>query len=510
MRIASIRRWATALVCLVALCLLAAPSAWGADRVYWANFDGNPPTIEWANLDGSGTGIVPIASAPIDGPMGLAIDSAAGRIYWTNYGEGPFGSGDGNGTTISWSNLDGSGAGQFATSATVAGPHGPAIDTATQTLYWPNDSTTPNRIAFSKLDGSGAGTLNTGAANMMSPRGPAIDPAGGRIYWANHDGDKISYANLDGSGGADLPINPAEVQMPEGVAIDRAAGRIYWGNFADDTRPVAFANLDGTGAGHLNPTGASAGVAHGIALDAAAGKIYWANYNQDKISYVNLDGGGGGDLNTPGANIHGPALPILQTRPAATVGPRLTGGDRIGDGLSCSQGTWASDLVASQLYRAPERIAYQWTENRKPIPGATGATFHVSTIGDYRCVVTATNAAGSTVEVSTDEAVFRVGRVDRNTRKGIAKLSLRVPEAGTVRLSGKGLAKRAAVDASSSVERFSRQVGAGRVKVPIKARGGAKRRLDRTGRAKLRLKVTFTPKGGTPSSQRRSVRLIKR
>jgi DNA-binding beta-propeller fold protein YncE len=175
--------------CLVAFCLFAAPSAWGTDRVYWANFDGNPPTIEWANLDGSGTGVVPIATAPIDGPMGLAIDSATGRIYWTNYGEGPFGSGDGSGTTISWANLDGSGAGQFATSATVAGPHGPAIDTATQTLYWPNDSTVPNQIAYSKLDGSGAGTLNTGTATMMSPRGPAIDPAAGRFYWANHDGD---------------------------------------------------------------------------------------------------------------------------------------------------------------------------------------------------------------------------------------------------------------------------------------------------------------------------------
>ena len=377
MRVVSIRaggrRCAGALCCLVVFSLLAVPAASGADRVYWANFDGNPPTIEWANLDGSGTGIVPISSAPIDGPMGLAIDSATGRIYWTNYGEAPFGSGDGNGTTISWANLDGSGAGQFATSATVAGPHGPAIDTATQTLYWPNDSTIPNQIAYSKLDGTGAGTLNTSTATMMSPRGPAIDPAGGRFYWANHDGDKISYANLDGSGGADLPIDPAEVQMPEGVAIDDAAGRIYWGNFADDTRPVAFADLSGTGAGHLNPTGATVGVAHGIALDAAGGKVYWANYNQNKISFINLDGSGGGDLNTPGADIHGPALPIIQKQPTATAAPRVSGGDRIGNALSCSQGAWASDLVAAQLYRAPQMIAYRVDRERKADPGSDGS-----------------------------------------------------------------------------------------------------------------------------------------
>jgi DNA-binding beta-propeller fold protein YncE len=503
-----LRSWAAAFACLFALCLLAAPTAWGADRVYWANFDGNPPTIQWANLDGSGTGTVPTLGAPLDGPMGLAIDSARGRIYWTNYGEAPFGSGDGNGSTIGWANLDGSGAGQFMTTATVAGPHGPAIDPATQKIYWPNDSMT-YEIAFSNLDGTGGGTLPTGTASLISPRGPAVDPATGRLYWANHDGNLISYANLDGSGGADLPIDPAEVQMPEGIAVDNAANRIYWGNFADDTRPVAYANLDGSGAGHLNPAGASTGVAHGIALDAAGGKIYWANYDRDLISYVNLDGSGGADLNTPGANIHGPALPIIQKQPTATAAPNVGGGDRIGSRLSCSQAKWAPDLVEAQLYRAPQSIAYQWTQKGKPVQGATAKTLHIRAIGEYRCVATAANAAGSTASASKAESVFKVGRVHRNTRKGNAVLLVKLPASGKLSLSGGGVAKRIGVDART-LKRFSRHVRAGKVKVPITAKGKAKGRLNRRGSARLKVHIAFDASGGPPATQTIKVTLLKK
>src|SRR4051812_32246458 len=156
---ARIRWLALGLCALLAAMLCSAPRARGADRIYWANFDG--PSISWDNLDGSGAGNLNTAGAPLDGPMGMAIDSAQGRIYWANYGESPHGCGDGCGTTISWANLDGGGGGRFMTTGTVAGPHGLAIDPATQKIYWPDDATTPNRIAFSNLDGSGGGILNT-------------------------------------------------------------------------------------------------------------------------------------------------------------------------------------------------------------------------------------------------------------------------------------------------------------------------------------------------------------
>src|SRR5437762_5969955 len=78
------RRVAAVLVSAVALALSAAPAAGAANRIYWSNLNGN--SISYANLDGSGGGDLPINPVALNGPMGLAIDSAAGKIYWSNYG----------------------------------------------------------------------------------------------------------------------------------------------------------------------------------------------------------------------------------------------------------------------------------------------------------------------------------------------------------------------------------------------------------------------------------------
>ena len=73
-----------ALIVAVLLVLAAAPAAIGADRAYWAN--GND-TVSYANLDGSGGGgLLNLSGATPDGPRGVAVDPAAGRIYWANQG----------------------------------------------------------------------------------------------------------------------------------------------------------------------------------------------------------------------------------------------------------------------------------------------------------------------------------------------------------------------------------------------------------------------------------------
>ena len=64
-------------IAAVLLALAAAPAAFGADRVYWAN--GNN-TISFANLDGSGGGAqLDISGATSNGPRGVDIDPVTGR-----------------------------------------------------------------------------------------------------------------------------------------------------------------------------------------------------------------------------------------------------------------------------------------------------------------------------------------------------------------------------------------------------------------------------------------------
>lgn len=58
----------------------------GLGKVFWLNeaIDG----VSWANLNGTGGGDFPVGEPAFDGPYGLAVDAAAGRVYWANYGAG--------------------------------------------------------------------------------------------------------------------------------------------------------------------------------------------------------------------------------------------------------------------------------------------------------------------------------------------------------------------------------------------------------------------------------------
>jgi hypothetical protein len=308
---------------------------------------------------------------------------------------------------ISFANLDGSGGGGGdlnTTGATVNLMEGVALDPAAGKIYWANLGTndpSTQTISFANLDGSGGGgDLNTTGATVNHPDGVALDPAAGKIYWANGAGDKISFANLSGSGGGDLFTGVATVNVPAGVAVDRAAGRIYWAN--QDGNKISFANLDGSGGGDLNTAGATVNAPIGVALDPAAGKIYWANESTaaNKISFANLDGSGGGDLIIAGAAVSNPTFPVLLKSPSGAAVPALTGSPSLGSTLGCSQGSWAGDLVGALLYQAPQSFSYQWNLGGIPIPGATRSSYATSSTGYYTCTVTASNHAGSTSQTS--------------------------------------------------------------------------------------------------------------
>jgi hypothetical protein len=386
------RRMGILLIAAGLLALASAPAALGADRIYWGN--GGNDTISYANLDGSGGGgQLNLSGATPSGPRGVVIDSAAGRIYWANQVN----------NTISYANLDGSGGGGELniSGTTPSKPHGLAIYPATGIIYWANDNDT---ISYAYLDGSGGGQLNISGATPSSPYGAAIDPAGGRIYWANRTTNTISYANLDNSGGGgELDTSSATPNDPHGVVIDPAAGRIYWAN-VDST--IFYANLDGSGGGALNLSGASERGGVGLGIDPTTGRIYWGNLGSWTISYADLDNsGGGGILNISGATSNQPRFVALLRAPSGAGAPQIAGDATPGSVLTCSQGTWAPDVLASFLYRAPRSLAYQWTRNGAEIAGATDATYTAFVQGDYRCRQTATNDAGSTSQTSDPHTV---------------------------------------------------------------------------------------------------------
>jgi DNA-binding beta-propeller fold protein YncE len=380
---------------LAALCVWAAtlPGTAGAsDRLFWSN--NNASAISFSSLDGSGAGDFFNSAQE---PAGLAIDSVTGRLYYTNEAA----------NTISFVNLNGGGGGMLNTgTATVEVPDGLAIDPASRKIFWANDGI-PGSIAFASLDGAGGENLNTNGATLDGPSGITVDPASGRVYWSNYDGDTISFANLNNTGGGeDLKIGAATATGPAGVAIDPGSRRIFWSG-AGGTNNISFASLDGSGGGDLSTSGAITKVPYGVAIDPEAGRIYWANNGDQSPSFARLDNsGGGGQLTTAGATLSGPSFPILVKTPAGAGAPAISGGTSVGTTLSCSQGSWAPDVFPALMYRAPIAFAYQWSREGKDVAGATSASVTASQAGQYVCRVTGSNPAGSAIQSS---APHRVG-----------------------------------------------------------------------------------------------------
>jgi hypothetical protein len=96
----------------------------------------------------------------------------------------------------------------------------------------------------------------------------------------------------------------------------------------------------------------------------------------------------------------------------------------------------------------------------------------------------------------------KLGKLIRNTRRGTALLPLTVKGPGTLTVSGRGVKVRTAAVAA-----------AGKIRVPIRPRGGLRKRLEARQRARVGITVGFTPGGDPPgdsSAKRRIIRLVKR
>ena len=100
---------------------------------------------------------------------------------------------------------------------------------------------------------------------------------------------------------------------------------------------------------------------------------------------------------------------------------------------------------------------------------------------------------------------FTLGDVSRNKKKGNAKLTVSVPNPGSLALSGKGVKPVAAgALAAKTVP------AAGEATLKIRATGKKKRKLKKRGKVKVRPQATYTPIGGDPSAQSLKIKLKKR
>jgi DNA-binding beta-propeller fold protein YncE len=470
------------LVFIVAASALLPAHASAADTIFWAN-DGNNK-ISSAKLDGTGGSDLSTEGASTILPIGIALDPAAGRVYWANFGGGLLGA-----PISSISLAGGAGADLPVGEANATAPNGVAIDPTTKTLYYASFSGffSPASISFAKLEptnpeGEG-GDLPIEGATINHPNGIAIDPAAKLIYWTNAGSagkeEGVSVAHLDTGKGEDLKIEGANHELPRGLAVDPVAGLVYWTNFTGNK--ISFAKLDGSGGGDLPIPAADVEKPMGIAIDHAAGRIYWANSGDSEVETsgsiftAKLDGADAHAINTAGASIGNPATPSLLVAPRSTAAPAVRGGATEGSKLTCTEGTWAPDMPVSFLYDAAESFAFRWTLDGRALKGATANSVTADAAGAYQCLVTATNRAGSTVSTSVphpvaDRTAPRLTRVSLKPRRFAKRAVLRFVASEPGRLVVKVAKGRKAK------AKLSRQVKAGKGKLRLGKRIG-KRRL---------------------------------
>ncbi|MHC4477029.1 MAG: NHL repeat-containing protein [Planctomycetota bacterium] len=243
----------------------------GQGKMYWT--DDGADRIRRANVDGSG--IEDLVTTGLSSPAHIALDIAAGKMYWADYGSGP-----GTGK-IQRANLDGSGVDGLVISGLTA-PSGIALDTGGGKMYW----TDVGMIRRANLDGSDVEILVSSGLSLVSSI--ALDVAGGKMYWTDWGNDKIQRANLNGSAVEDLVTTG--MSWPCDIALDLAGGKMYCVD--KGTNKIQRANLDGSDVENVTPAGVSSPC--GIALDMAAGKMYYTN--SYKIHRANLDGSSAEEL----------------------------------------------------------------------------------------------------------------------------------------------------------------------------------------------------------------------
>ncbi len=405
------RQLAIAALAIAAMALLALTArASAAELLYWNNYGGNPDNVAFANIDGSGGGLLNLSGSPeVIGPEGMAYDTVTNRLFVANEG----GSGKGQITAI---NLDGSGAAPFtAPGAPIEEPEGVAVDPAARMIFWENTEGAGS-IAWAKLDSSAGGVLNTAGVTVENPCCRiAIDPVGGRVYWVNNPPGEstIAYANLNNTGGGgELSLTGSTVEPGgEGLAVDPAGGRLYFLGSAGTSEAIGFANLNGSGGGDVATGTAPINSFWGIGLDPAIGRLYWANEGNGKeeranaFGFVGTNGAGAGGINIASAPVASPQDPVIIKSPVGAGVPTITRSTKVRSELACSQGSWGADYPGSFVYQAPRTYAYQWTLNGAAIGGATAPTLTATQAGSYACVVTAANQAGSGSQTSAATSV---------------------------------------------------------------------------------------------------------
>ncbi len=238
-------------------------------------------------------------------PDGLAVDVAAGHLYWTNMGNPKANDG-----SIFRSDLDGRQMTTIIAPGDTFTPKQLQIDKPNGKLYWSDRE--GMRVMRANLDGSRIETLvdtsqgdaRPGADPVKWCVGVAIDPDAGKLYWTQKGGDnagqgRILRADLEIPTGQ-TPTNRTDIELlydklpePIDLDLDLESGLLYWTDRGDPPRgnTVNRAPLEAPRGRRPPPEIVFSNLMEGIglALDPKHGRMFITDFGGSVYS-ANLDG----------------------------------------------------------------------------------------------------------------------------------------------------------------------------------------------------------------------------
>ena len=221
---------------------------------------------------------------------GLAVDSAAGKLYWSGVARG-------RGGAIRRANLDGSRIEDLVTTASdgwrgLLHAGDLAVDVGGGKLYWVDWG--HGEVRRADLDGSGIETVvgNRDWIDAVHGDGLALDAGGGGLYFSSRSGI-LRRVRLDGSG-----VDDWSGGVYFGRPRDVATGRVYltYAGVHDRSGGVRRADVYGREVDDLVTAGLQRPA--DLAVDTAGGKMYWTDRLTGKVQRANLDGSRVEDLVT--------------------------------------------------------------------------------------------------------------------------------------------------------------------------------------------------------------------